>query len=71
LPRVVALLDNTPQQKAAIRSIFLSIIAPPAHFSSINSLRTRNDSLSPVELMVFLHKHDKEIGIKQTIEGES
>ncbi|GAA6019541.1 hypothetical protein JCM11491_001331 [Sporobolomyces phaffii] len=69
LPRVVALLDNTPPQKAAIRSIFLSIIAPPAHFSSINSLRTRNDSLSPVELMVFLHKHDKEIGIKQTIEA--
>ncbi|GAA5843863.1 hypothetical protein JCM5353_007394 [Sporobolomyces roseus] len=69
LPRVVALLDNTPQQKAAIRSIFLSIIQPPAHFSSVNSLRTRSDSLSPVELMVFLHKHDKEIGIKNTIEA--
>ncbi|GAA5940115.1 RNA-processing protein PTA1 [Sporobolomyces koalae] len=69
LPKVVALLDNTPQQKAAIRSIFLSIIAPPAHFSSVNSLRTRSDSLSPVELMVFLHKHDKEIGIKNTIEA--
>ncbi|GAA5993793.1 hypothetical protein JCM5350_007671 [Sporobolomyces pararoseus] len=69
LPRVVALLDGTPQQKAAIRSIFLSIIAPPAHFSAINSLRTRNDSISPVELMIFLHKHDKEIGIKQTIEA--
>ncbi|GAA5904392.1 RNA-processing protein PTA1 [Sporobolomyces salmoneus] len=69
LPRVVALLDNTAQQKAAIRSIFLSIIAPPAHFSSVNSLRTRSDSLTPVELIVFLHKHDKEIGIKQTIEA--
>ena len=70
LPRVVALLDGTPQKKAAIRSIFLSVIAPPAHFSSINSLRTRSDSLSPVELMLFLHQHDKEIGLKHTIEGE-
>jgi hypothetical protein len=70
LPRVVALLDGTPQKKGAIRSIFLSVIAPPAHFSSINSLRTRSDSLSPVELMLFLHQHDKEIGLKHTIEGE-
>ncbi|GAA5909818.1 hypothetical protein JCM6882_002685 [Rhodosporidiobolus microsporus] len=69
LPRVVSLLNGTPQQKAAIRSIFLSIIAPPAHFSSINSLRTRSDSLSPVELMIFLHKHDTEMGIKKTIEA--
>ncbi|GAA5964456.1 hypothetical protein JCM8115_006320 [Rhodotorula mucilaginosa] len=71
LPRVVALLDGTPQKKAAIRSIFLSVIAPPAHFSSINSLRTRSDSLSPVELMLFLHQHDKEIGLKHTIEAIS
>ncbi|GAA5942275.1 hypothetical protein JCM10213_004118 [Rhodosporidiobolus nylandii] len=71
LPRVVSLLNGTPQQKAAIRSIFLSIIAPPAHFSSINSLRTRSDSLSPVELMVFLHKHDTEMGLKKTIEAIS
>ncbi|GAA5867661.1 hypothetical protein JCM1840_006647 [Sporobolomyces johnsonii] len=69
LPRVISLLDNTPGQKAAIRSIFLSIIAPPAHFSSINSLRTRSDSLTPVELMVFLHKHDREIGVKNAIEA--
>lgn len=69
LPRVISLLDGTPQKKAAIRSIFLSVIAPPAHFSSINSLRTRSDSLTPVELMTYLHKHDKEIGIKNTIEG--
>ncbi|CEQ40286.1 SPOSA6832_01874, partial [Sporobolomyces salmonicolor] len=69
LPRVISLLDNTPVQKAAIRSIFLSIIAPPAHFSSINSLRTRSDSLTPVELMVFLHKHDREIGVKNAIEA--
>lgn len=71
LPRVVALLDGTPQKKVAIRSIFLSVIAPPAHFSSINSLRTRSDSLSPVELMLFLHQHDKEIGLKHTIEGKA
>lgn len=71
LPRVVALLDGTPQKKAAIRSIFLSVIAPPAHFSSINSLRTRSDSLTPVELMMFLHQRDKEIGLKHTIEGTS
>ncbi|GAA5855379.1 hypothetical protein JCM8547_009056 [Rhodosporidiobolus lusitaniae] len=71
LPRVVSLLNGTAQQKAAIRSIFLSIIAPPAHFSSINSLRTRSDSLSPVELMVYLHKHDAEMGIKKTIEAIS
>ncbi|BGO91177.1 hypothetical protein NBRC10512_005729 [Rhodotorula toruloides] len=71
LPRVISLLDGTPQKKAAIRSIFLSVIAPPAHFSSINSLRTRSDSLTPVELMTYLHKHDKEIGIKNTIEAIS
>lgn len=69
LPRVISLLDGTPQKKAAIRSIFLSVIAPPAHFSSINSLRTRSESLTPVELMLFLHKHDKEMGLKNTIEG--
>ncbi|GAA5991312.1 hypothetical protein JCM11641_002820 [Rhodosporidiobolus odoratus] len=71
LPRVVSLLNGSPQQKAATRSIFLSIIAPPAHFSSINSLRTRSDSLTPVELMVFLHKHDTEMGVKKTIEAIS
>ncbi|GJN89003.1 hypothetical protein Rhopal_001974-T1 [Rhodotorula paludigena] len=71
LPRVISLLDGTPQKKAAIRSIFLSVIAPPAHFSSINSLRTRSESLTPVELMLFLHKHDKEMGLKNTIEAIS
>jgi len=71
LPHVIKLLDGTPLKKAQTRSIFLSIIAPPAHFSSINSLRTRSDSITPVELMMYLHKHDKEMGLKNTIEGAS
>jgi symplekin len=69
LPKVVGLLDSSSRQKASIRSIFLSIIQPPQHFSAVNSLRSRSDSISPVELMTFLHKHDREIGIKQTIEA--
>ncbi|GAA5903829.1 hypothetical protein JCM8208_006591 [Rhodotorula glutinis] len=71
LPHVIKLLDGTPLKKAQTRSIFLSIIAPPAHFSSINSLRTRSDSITPVELMMYLHKHDKEMGLKNTIEAIS
>ncbi|GAA6055098.1 hypothetical protein JCM3770_001798 [Rhodotorula araucariae] len=71
LPHVISLLDGTPLKKAQTRSIFLSIIAPPAHFSSINSLRTRSDSITPVELMMYLHKHDKEMGLKNTIEAIS
>ncbi|BGP47764.1 hypothetical protein JCM10450v2_003629 [Rhodotorula kratochvilovae] len=71
LPHVISLLDGSPLKKAQTRSIFLSIIAPPAHFSSINSLRTRSDSITPVELMMYLHKHDKEMGLKNTIEAIS
>lgn len=72
VPRIVTLLNNTSAEKAAVRSMFLSIIlAPSQQFgSSSNAPRTKqSEFLSPVELLTLLHTSDKEVGLKQIIEG--
>ncbi|KAI5476147.1 hypothetical protein MNV49_000365 [Pseudohyphozyma bogoriensis] len=74
LPSIVALLNGTPEQKAQVRSIFLSVIAAPSQQfgSGHNAPGTRvRELLTPVELLVLLHTSEKEIGIKQSIEAIS
>lgn len=72
LPRVVTVLNNTPEEKLIIRSVFLSVLAPASlsFAATANAVRQRHELLTPVELMVLLHTSEKQMGLKQTIEGE-
>lgn len=68
LPRLATLLNNTPEEKAIVRSAFLSILASASQ--SVAAQNARNaELLTAVELMTLLHRSEKEIGLKGTIEG--
>lgn len=73
LPRILSMLDGKQPGKDVIRSVFQSIVTtPPQSFGSMstNVPRVRqSELLTPVELLVLLHLSEKEIGLKQTIEG--
>lgn len=60
---MASLLNNTPQEKAVVRSVFLSILAAGSQVIRNNEL------LTPVELLTLLHHSEKEAGLKSTIEG--
>lgn len=68
LPRIVSTLDGTPVEKTIVRSVFLSAVASTA--SSIPG-RPRTSKIAPVELIMLLHRAEKEIGLKSAIEGPS
>lgn len=73
LPRIVSMLDGTPENKQLVKSVFESIVTtPPQTFGSVTSNLPRvrqSELLTPAELMVLLHEYEKEIGLKSTIEG--
>ena len=73
LPRIVSTLDGKQAGKDVVRSVLSSIVTtPPQNFgtSSSNAPRARqSDLFTPVELLVLLHLSEKEIGLKQAIEG--
>lgn len=73
LPRIVSLLNGRQSERDLIRSVFQSVVTTPPQnfgFTSTNVPRVRqSELLTPVELMVLLHQSEKEIGIKQSIEG--
>ncbi|KAM0748127.1 hypothetical protein T439DRAFT_74720 [Meredithblackwellia eburnea MCA 4105] len=73
IPRIVTVLNNTPEEKLIVRSVFLSILAPASlsFAATANTVRQRHELLTPVELMVLLHNSEKEMGLKQTIEAIS
>jgi len=55
--------------KAAFTSI---VIVPPQTFINSNQPRVRqSELLTPAELMMFLHDVEKDVGLKQAIEGTS
>ncbi|KAM0787454.1 hypothetical protein ACM66B_003533 [Microbotryomycetes sp. NB124-2] len=70
LPKIVSTLNNTPEKRNAMRSTFLAVTAPPSVKTGVTVRnKTRDDSVTPLELMTLLHQRDKEIGVKQTIEA--
>ncbi|KAL8280944.1 hypothetical protein RQP46_006623 [Phenoliferia psychrophenolica] len=71
IPKIVTLLNNSPEEKLVVRSAFLSVLAPASlSFSATaNAVRQRHELLTPVELMLLLHTSEKEMGLKQTIEA--
>jgi hypothetical protein len=74
LPRIVSILNSKPEPKNLVRSVFGSVVTtPPQSFGTVTSNLPRvrqSELLTPVELMVLLHESEKEIGVKQAIEGE-
>ena len=74
LPRIVSILNGKPEPKNLVRSVFGSIVTtPPQSFGTVTSNLPRvrqSELLTPVELMVLLHESEKEIGLKQAIEGQ-
>lgn len=74
LPRIISLLNGKQPERELVRNVFQSVVTtPPQSFGSVttNVPRMRqSELLTPVELLVMLHIHEKEIGLKQTIEGE-
>ena len=73
LPRIVSVLNDTPETKALVKSVFESIVAtPPQTFGSVTSNLPRvrqSELLQPAELMVLLHEAEKEIGRKAAMDG--
>ncbi|OSD03106.1 hypothetical protein PYCCODRAFT_296574 [Trametes coccinea BRFM310] len=73
LPRIVSILNGTPEPKSLVRSVFSSIVqVPPETFGKVTSNLPRvrqSELLTPAELMVQLHQSEKEIGLKSAIEA--
>ncbi|KAI9064047.1 hypothetical protein FKP32DRAFT_1714615 [Trametes sanguinea] len=73
LPRIVSILNGTPEPKNLVRSVFSSIVqVPPETFGKVTSNLPRvrqSELLTPAELMVQLHQFEKEIGLKSAIEA--
>ena len=73
LPKIVSILNGTPEPKNLVRSVFGAIVTtPPQTFGSVTSNLPRvrqSELLTPAELMVLLHDFEKEIGLKSAIEG--
>lgn len=74
LPRVVSILaSEKPEDRATIKSVFTSIVAPPEQgFGSVSTNLPRvrqSELLSPVELMSLLHHADKDVGLKTAAEA--
>ncbi|CDO73286.1 hypothetical protein BN946_scf185008.g48 [Trametes cinnabarina] len=73
LPRIVSILNGTPEPKNLVRSVFSSIVqVPPETFGKVTSNLPRvrqSELLTPGELMVLLHQSEKEIGLKSAIEA--
>ncbi|KAI0372816.1 hypothetical protein BV20DRAFT_1034476 [Pilatotrama ljubarskyi] len=73
LPRIVSILNGTPEPKNLVRSVFSSIVTvPPETFGKVTSNLPRvrqSELLTPAELMVLLHQAEKEIGLKSAIEA--
>ncbi|KAI0766933.1 Symplekin tight junction protein C terminal-domain-containing protein [Trametes elegans] len=73
LPRIVSILNGTPEPKNLVRSVFSSIVTtPPETFGKVTSNLPRvrqSELLTPAELMVLLHQSEKEIGLKSAIEA--
>ncbi|THH09925.1 hypothetical protein EW145_g1681 [Phellinidium pouzarii] len=73
LPRIVSMLNGTPEVKQLVKSVFESIVTtPPQTFGSVTSNLPRvrqSELLTPAELMVLLHESEKEIGLKSAIEA--
>ena len=65
------MLNGTPERKAMVKAAFNSIvIVPPQTFINSNLPRVRqSELLTPSELMMFLHDVEKDVGLKQAIEG--
>ncbi|KDE05162.1 hypothetical protein MVLG_04407 [Microbotryum lychnidis-dioicae p1A1 Lamole] len=70
IPRIISLLDGTPERKALIRSVFLAATAPPSEKGAMAS-RRKIKLLTAVELMSVLHQSDAISGIKPAIEAIS
>ncbi|TBU30651.1 Symplekin tight junction protein C terminal-domain-containing protein [Dichomitus squalens] len=75
LPRIVSILNGTPEPKQLVRSVFSSIVTtPPETFGKVTSNLPRvrqSELLTPAELMVLLHESEREIGLRSAIEAIS
>jgi len=73
LPRIVSVLNGTPEPNKLVRSVFSSVVTtPPQTFGTVTSNMPRvrqSELLTPAELMVLLHESEKEIGLKSAIEA--
>ena len=74
LPRIVSILNGTPEPKNLVRSVFSSVVTtPPETFGKVTSNLPRvrqSELLTPAELMVLLHESEREIGLRSAIEGK-
>jgi symplekin len=73
LPRIVARLNGTQEERNVVKSVFSSIVTtPPQGFGSVSSNLPRvrqSELLTPAELLVLLHESEKEIGLKSAMEA--
>ena len=71
LPRVVSVLaDGSEEHKVAVHHLFQTLVAPAmqaAGAETASKQPTTTASLTPVELLVLLHVHEKQIGLKASL----
>ncbi|WFD28368.1 hypothetical protein MNAN1_003378 [Malassezia nana] len=71
LPKVVSVLsDPSEEHKMEVHRLFQTLIAPAIQASGAQAAgeqSTTTASLTPVDLLVLLHVHEKEIGLKATL----
>lgn len=70
LPRAVSTLaDGTDERKAEVYRLFQTLMAPALQASGADGEHAPSTtaSLTPVELLVLLHVHEKEIGVKAAL----
>ena len=71
LPRVVSVLaDGSEEHKVAVHRLFQTLVAPAMQAAGAETASehpTTTASLTPVELLVLLHVHEKEIGLKAAL----
>ncbi|KAL4399229.1 mRNA polyadenylation protein [Malassezia pachydermatis] len=73
LPRVVSVLaDGSEEHKVEVHRLFQTLIAPAlqaAGAEAAGEQPTTTASVTPVELLVLLHVHEKDIGLKAALQA--
>ena len=70
LPRIVSILCGKPAEREMLRQVVFTLVNSPVSVLPAHQPRLRPDQqFSPAELLVTLHRNEKEAGLKPTMEA--
>jgi len=71
LPRIVSLLNGKAPERELVRQVIFQLVDSPDSVLPPNTPRMLlGQRFTPAELLVLLHRFEKEAGLKPTMEGE-